>query len=86
MICRKNEVVPVECIVRGYLTGSGYKDYLRTGKVCGISLPEGMINAPIFTPSTKVDQGHDENISFKNAVEHVGQDLLENIRDISIGI
>ena len=70
MICRKSEVVPVECIVRGYLTGSGFKDYLRTGKVCGISLPEGMINsdrinAPIFIPSTKVDQGHDKILVLK---------------------
>ena len=91
MICRKSEVVPVECIVRGYLTGSGYKDYLRTGKVCGISLPKGMINSdridsPIFTPSTKVNEGHDENISFETAAEHVGQDLMKNIRDISIAI
>ena len=70
MICRKSEVVPIECIVRGYLTGSGYKDYLKTGEVCGIPLPKGMTNsdrieAPIFTPSTKADEGHDENISFE---------------------
>ena len=72
MICRKNEVVPVECIVRGYLTGSGYKDYLRSGHVCGIALPAGMVNSdriesPVFTPSTKAESGHDENISFEES-------------------
>ena len=91
MICRKSEVVPIECIVRGYLTGSGYKDYLKTGEVCGIALPEGMTNsdrieAPIFTPSTKAEEGHDENISFETAAETVGQDVMEKIRDTSMGI
>ena len=70
MICRRSQVVPIECIVRGYLTGSGYKDYQKTGQVCGIDLPSGLVNSdrieePIFTPSTKADEGHDENISFE---------------------
>ena len=69
MLCRKARVVPIECIARGYITGSGWKDYQRDGMVCGIVLPEGLRNsdrleAPLFTPSTKAESGHDENISF----------------------
>ncbi|MDG1113928.1 MAG: phosphoribosylaminoimidazolesuccinocarboxamide synthase [Pseudomonadales bacterium] len=91
MICRKNQVVPVECIVRGYLTGSGYKDYLRSGQVCGIALPAGMVNsdrieAPVFTPSTKAESGHDENISFEESCDIAGNDLMMSIRDTSIAI
>ena len=89
MICRKSRVIPVECIVRGYLTGSGYKDYLKTGEVCGIPLPAGLTNSdkiksPIFTPSTKPEQGHDENISFEAACEAVGQDVMQQIRHKSL--
>lgn len=89
MICRKTSVVPIECIVRGYLTGSGWKDYQKTGAVCGITLPSGMVNSdmikqPIFTPSTKAEQGHDENISFERACELVGHDLMGAIRDKSL--
>ncbi len=91
MICRKTNVVPVECIVRGYLTGSGFKDYQNTGKVCGITLPGGMVNSdridePIFTPSTKADEGHDENISFDEACGLVGGTLMQNIREKSLRI
>ena len=91
MICKKTSVVPVECIVRGYLTGSGWKDYQKTGQVCGIDLPAGMVNSdkiaePIFTPSTKADEGHDENISFEQACEIAGTELMEKIRDISLAI
>jgi len=91
MICRKSKVVPVECIVRGYLTGSGWKDYQKTGQVCGIDLPAGMqnssmIEAPIFTPSTKEDEGHDENIDFESACKLVGEDLMQNIRHKSLEI
>ncbi|MDA0787953.1 MAG: phosphoribosylaminoimidazolesuccinocarboxamide synthase [Proteobacteria bacterium] len=91
MICRKTRVVPVECIVRGYLTGSGYKDYVKSGQVCGIALPAGMVNSdriesPIFTPSTKAEQGHDENISFEAACDLVGGDLMEAIRARSLHI
>lgn len=91
MICRKTEVVPVECIVRGYLTGSGWVDYQKNGKLCGIDLPPGMVNSdkidqPIFTPSTKADTGHDENISFEEACDVAGTDLMERIRDLSLHI
>lgn len=91
MICRKSEVVPIECVVRGYLTGSGYKDYQKTGEVCGIGLPAGMTNSdkieePIFTPSTKAEKGHDENISFDVACDLVGDDVMRNVREISLGI
>ena len=91
MICRKNSVIPIECVVRGYLTGSGYKDYLNTGAVCGISLPKGMANSeliesPIFTPSTKAEEGHDENISFETACEVVGTDLMCRVRDTSLQV
>ncbi len=91
MICRKNQVVPVECIVRGYLTGSGYKDYLRSGQVCGITLPAGMVNSdrielPVFTPSTKAESGHDENISFEESCDIAGQELMMSIRNTSIAI
>lgn len=91
MICRKSNVVPIECIVRGYLTGSGWKDYQKTGAVCGIALPSGMVNSdmikePIFTPSTKAEEGHDENISFERACDIVGKGLMEDIRDKSLMI
>ena len=91
MICRKTRVIPVECIVRGYLTGSGYKDYLATGEVCGIKLPAGMqnsdrIESPIFTPSTKASEGHDENISFTEASARVGADVMAQIRETAIAV
>lgn len=91
MICRKSRVVPVECIVRGYLTGTGYKDYLRTGEVCGIALPAGLENSsridePIFTPSTKAEQGHDQNVSFEESCRVAGEPLMQEIRQISLGI
>ncbi len=89
MICRKSKVIPIESIVRGYLTGSGWKDYQKSGKVCGIALPAGMQNSskidqPIFTPSTKADAGHDENISFEEACDLVGRGLMEKVRDESL--
>ncbi|MYF11051.1 MAG: phosphoribosylaminoimidazolesuccinocarboxamide synthase [Gammaproteobacteria bacterium] len=82
MLCRKTEVVPIECIARGYITGSGWKDYKASGSVCGIALPAGLRNSdrleePLFTPSTKADTGHDENISFDQGVEIVGRELME---------
>ncbi len=91
MICRKSEVIPIESIVRGYLTGSGWKDYQKTGQVCGIDLPEGMQNSskiaePIFTPSTKADEGHDENISFEQSCDIAGKELMEEVRDTSLMI
>ena len=81
MLCRKVDVVPIECIARGYITGSGWKDYQKTGAVCGISLPQGLRNSdrlpePLFTPSTKAASGHDENISFDEGAAIVGVDLM----------
>lgn len=91
MLCRKCEVVPIECVVRGYLAGSGWKDYQRSGEVCGVKLPAGMkqcqqLDEPIFTPATKATSGHDENISFERACETIDRDVLSELRDRSIRI
>ena len=80
MLCRAATVIPVECIARGYLAGSGWKDYQASGQVCGIELPQGLTNGdrlpqPLFTPSTKADTGHDENISFDEGAAIVGSEL-----------
>ena len=89
IIGKKSKVMPIECIVRGYITGSGWKDYLKTSTVSGIKLPPGLkqcdkMPAPIFTPSTKADAGHDEPISFEDACTQVGTDLMTKARDLSI--
>lgn len=92
MIGRLCRVVPVECVVRGYLEGSGWKDYQRTGSVCGVPLPAGMkqcdrMPEPIFTPATKAEQGmHDENISFEVACDIAGRGLMERLRELSLAI
>lgn len=91
ILVKKAKVVPIECIVRGYLAGSGLKEYEKQGTVCGIPLPAGLKNAdrlpePIFTPSTKAEEGHDENISFEQMVEIVGLDLATRLRDLSLAI
>ena len=92
MLVKKANMFPIECIVRGYLTGSGLKDYQKTGSVCGIKLPEGLVNSSklpetIFTPSTKAEIGdHDENISFAKTVELIGQESAEAIRDLTIKV
>ena len=92
MLVKKAEPLPVECIVRGYLVGSGYSDYLKTGKVCGIDLPAGLPEAakleqPLFTPSTKAELGeHDENISFEAMSQKVGVDLAQKVKDLSLSI
>lgn len=91
MVGRKCRVVPIECVVRGYLTGSGWTEYQKTGEVCGIKLPAGLqqcekLSDPIFTPATKADEGHDENISFQRACELVGDDLMNTLRDLSLTI
>jgi phosphoribosylaminoimidazole-succinocarboxamide synthase len=92
MIVTKTEVVPVECVVRGYLAGSGWKDYQRTGAVCGIALPAGLkesqrLDRPLFTPSTKAEQGHhDENIEFAAVVGLVGASRAAELRDVSLAI
>jgi phosphoribosylaminoimidazole-succinocarboxamide synthase len=90
LVVRKLKMLPVECVVRGYITGSGWKDYQATGAVSGIELPKGLreserLGEPIFTPSTKAEQGHDEAIDFARAVELVGdRALMERVRDVSI--
>jgi phosphoribosylaminoimidazole-succinocarboxamide synthase len=92
MLCRRADVIPVECVVRGYIIGSGWKEYQKTGSVCGIKLPEGLRQAdklpePIFTPSTKAEQGqHDENISEEEVARLVGRELTDFLRDTSITI
>ncbi len=89
MVVRKAEVVPIECVVRGYLDGSGWKEYQRSGSVCGIPLPSGLrqcsrLEEPIFTPATKEESGHDINISFERMVELVGRELAEQLRTKSM--
>jgi phosphoribosylaminoimidazole-succinocarboxamide synthase len=89
MLVRKADVFPVECVVRGYLVGSGWKDYLRSGEVCGHKLPENLVESaelqePIFTPSTKADVGHDENISEDAVSELVGPDTASYLRETSL--
>ncbi len=89
MLVRRTKVIPVECVVRGYLSGSGWKEYKATGKVCGIKLPKGlqesgMLGEPIFTPATKADTGHDENISFKDMQKLVGGELARKARKVSL--
>lgn len=91
MICRRAQPLPVELIVRGYIAGSGWKDYQASGAVCGITLPGGLLESerlpePLFTPSTKAEQGHDENIDFQEMVALVGADVAERARDLSLAI
>jgi phosphoribosylaminoimidazole-succinocarboxamide synthase len=89
MLVRKADVFPIECVVRGYLVGSGWKDYLRTGEVCGHRLPENLpesaeLQEPIFTPSTKAEEGHDENISEEQVRGIIGDETTERLREISL--
>jgi phosphoribosylaminoimidazole-succinocarboxamide synthase len=91
MLVRHAEPIPIECVVRGYLSGSGWKDYQKTGTVCGLPLPAGLresdrLPEPIFTPSTKATFGHDEHISFVETVTRVGRPLAERLRDTSLAI
>ncbi|HET9789353.1 MAG TPA: phosphoribosylaminoimidazolesuccinocarboxamide synthase [Pyrinomonadaceae bacterium] len=89
MLVRRATVFPVECVVRGYLVGSGWKDYVRTGSVCGHKLPEGLVESaklpePIFTPSTKAEEGHDENITEDQVRELIGEEKTALLRDTSL--
>jgi phosphoribosylaminoimidazole-succinocarboxamide synthase len=89
MLCRRAKVLPVEVIVRGYVAGSGWKDYRQTGAICGIDLPEGLresdrLPEPIFTPSTKAEVGHDENIDFDAMADLVGGEMAEMVRDVAL--
>ena len=91
MLVRKTQPLPIECVVRGYLSGSGWKDYRATGRVCGIALPAGLMESdklpePIFTPATKATSGHDENISFQQAASLVGAEVAERVRAVSLEI
>jgi phosphoribosylaminoimidazole-succinocarboxamide synthase len=89
MECRRLEMLPIECVVRGYLAGSGWKDYQRSGEVCGHALPQGLresdkLPTPIFTPATKATEGHDENITREQAAELVGEELFRQVEDVSL--
>ena len=91
MVVKKCEVVPIECVVRGYLVGSGWKDYQNSGAVCGIDLPAGLQNCAkfpeaIFTPATKAEEGHDENVSFERVVQEVGIETAEALKAKSLHV
>ncbi|MEH3032465.1 MAG: phosphoribosylaminoimidazolesuccinocarboxamide synthase [Aeromicrobium erythreum] len=92
LVCEKLEMFPVECVVRGYLTGSGLEDYRNTGEVCGVALPAGLedgsrLPEPIFTPATKAAVGdHDENVDFEHVVREVGRDVAERLRDLTLAV
>ncbi len=91
VLVRKAEVVPFECVARGYLAGSGYRDYRRTGEVCGIPLPDGLRRAerlpePLFTPATKAETGHDENVGFDVLRRALGEDLAGRLRDLTLAL
>lgn len=91
MLVKKANMIDIECVARGYLSGSGWKEYQQTGAVCGIKLPAGLkesdkLPEPIFTPATKAVTGHDENISFDQMVEHTGRELAEQLRDLTLKI
>lgn len=91
MLVKKAEMIDIECVARGYLSGSGWKEYQKTGAVCGIRLPAGLkesdkLPEPIFTPATKAVTGHDENISFEEMVKHTGRELAEQLRDLTLKI
>ncbi len=89
MLCRRTDVIPIECVARGYLAGSGYKDYVATGSVCGIEMPAGLHNGdalptPVFTPSSKAASGHDENITFDDGADIVGVDLMAWLKETTL--
>jgi phosphoribosylaminoimidazole-succinocarboxamide synthase len=91
MITRKAQVIPFECVVRGYLEGSGWREYQQSGTVCGILLPTGLkhcdrLPEPIFTPATKAESGHDENVSFEVMADQLGSELAGQLRDLSISV
>jgi len=91
MIVKKAKPLPVEFIVRGYIAGSGWKAFQETGEICGVNLPDGLekygkLDEPIFTPSTKADEGHDENITYEQCCDILGKDLTDKLRDVSINL
>ena len=91
MWVRRARVVPIECVVRGYLAGSAWAEYRQSGTVCGIRLPAGLVESsvlpePIFTPATKAETGHDQNISFDEMADRVGRKVAEQLRDRSLAV
>ena len=91
MLVKKAKVFPIECVARGFLTGSGLKDYNKTGKVCGIQLPSGLrdsdrLPAPIFTPATKAETGHDENISEEQAAKVIGKENIQKLKELTLSV
>jgi len=91
MWVKRAEMVDIECVARGYISGSGWKDYQRTGAICGIPLPKGLresdrLPEPIFTPATKAQTGHDENVSFEHTASLIGEDLASKLRDLTLSI
>jgi len=91
MLVKKARVIPVECVARGYLSGSAWRSYVRTGEVCGVKLPKGLresdrLPEPVFTPATKAESGHDENISFGEAASFVGRETAETLRDVTLAV
>jgi len=91
MLVRRTDPIPIECVARGYISGSGWRDYQKTGAICGIPLPAGLhesdkLPEPIFTPATKAATGHDENISFDETVARIGRPLAERLRDITLAL
>jgi phosphoribosylaminoimidazole-succinocarboxamide synthase len=91
MLVKRAQMMDIECVARGYLSGSGWKEYRETGRVCGVALPPGLresdrLPEPIFTPSTKAQSGHDENISFERAVEMVGEDMAGRLRSLTLAV
>ncbi len=91
MLVRRADMIPIECVARGYLSGSGWKEYRQTGEVCGVPLPEGLTESdrlpePIFTPATKAETGHDENISIERAGEIVGEGLAQRLKELTLQI
>ncbi len=91
MLVRRAKVVPIECVARGYLSGSGWKEYREHGSVCGIALPSGLAESdrlpePIFTPSTKESTGHDQNISFEETADRIGRGLAERLKELTLGV
>jgi phosphoribosylaminoimidazole-succinocarboxamide synthase len=91
MLVKRAQVVPIECVARGYLSGSGWKEYQRSGAVCGIELPSGLVESdrlpePIFTPATKATEGHDENISLEQAADIVGEGLAQKLKELTLGL
>jgi phosphoribosylaminoimidazole-succinocarboxamide synthase len=91
MLVKRAQVVPIECVARGYLSGSGWKEYQRSGAVCGIELPSGLVESdrlpePIFTPATKATEGHDENITLEQAADIIGDGLAQKLKELTLGL